>query len=168
MSDTLAFVLKTSANQTLGALAGVLQKGADHAAAIEVEESVFLAARFAPDMFALTRQVQIATSITMRGAARLAGTDMLELEDTETSFAELIARCHTANDVVQKQDNGAINANARVKMDIELGPMTISWEGREYITLFTLPNLHFHATTTYALLRSQGVKLGKRDFLMPG
>jgi hypothetical protein len=168
MSDTLSYVLKTSANFTLGAMASFLQKGADHAAAIEVEESVLLARRLAPDMFPLTRQVQIATSITIRGAARLAGVEPLELEDIETSFTELIKRCHTANDFVQGLDDTAINANGLTKMDIELGPMTVNWAGREYITLFTLPNLHFHAATAYGLLRNQGVPLGKRDFLMPG
>ena len=168
MSDTLSFILKTSANFTLGAMASFLQKGADHAAAREVEEGVLLACRLAPDMFPLTRQVQIATSITMRGAARLAGVDLLELEDTETGFAQLIARCHTANAFVQGLDDDAINANEMTKMDIELGPMTVNWAGREYITMFTLPNLHFHAATAYGLLRSQGVSLGKRDFLMPG
>lgn len=148
-------------------MASFLQKGADHAAAVEVEESVLLARRLAPDMFPLTRQIQIATSIMMRGAARLAGVEAHELEDTETSFAELIARCHRANDYVQGLDAVAIDTNACVKMEIELGPMTVNWEGREYITLFTLPNLHFHATTAYGLLRAQGVGLGKRDFLMP-
>jgi len=167
-NDTLSFILKTSANQTLGAMAGFLQKGADHAVSIEVEEEVLLGYRLAPDMFPLVRQVQIATGVLMRGASRLAGADAHELEDTETSFAELIARCHTANTYVQGLDDAKIDASERVKMEIELGPMTMNWEGREYATLFTLPNLHFHAATAYGLLRAQGVALGKRDFLLPG
>lgn len=165
--DTLSYVLKMSANQTLGAMAGFLQKGADHAGASDVEESVLLGHRLAPDMFPLSRQIQIATAIAMRGASRLAGVEARELEDTETNFAELIARCHKANDYVQALDDAAINANERVTMEIPLGPMTVNWEGREYASLFILPNLHFHAATAYGLLRSQGVKLGKRDFLMP-
>ena len=68
---------------------------------------------------------------------------------------------------MQALDDAAINANERVTMEIPLGPMTVNWEGREYASLFILPNLHFHAATAYGLLRSQGVKLGKRDFLMP-
>ena len=167
MSDTLSFVLKTSANQTLGAMAGFLQKGAEHAVAIETEEEVLLGYRLAPDMFPLSRQIQIATAIVMRGAARLAGVEADELEDTETSFADLISRCHKANDYVQGLEDTAINANERVVMEIPLGPMTVNWEGRDYASLFVLPNLHFHAATAYGLLRSQGVKLGKRDFLMP-
>lgn len=167
MTDTLSYIVKESAQQMFGAMAGILQKAADHARETGVEESVFLAHRFSPDMFALTRQVQIATAIAIRGGTRLAGIEAVELEDTETSFAELIARCHKANEIVQGLDDDAINANARVSMEIPLGPMTVNWEGREYTSLFILPNLHFHATTAYALLRAQGVKLGKRDFLMP-
>lgn len=167
MSDTLSYVLKTSANFTLGAMAAFLQKGADHAAALEIEEQVLLTHRFAPDMFPLLRQVQIATSLAMRGTARLGGVDPLELEDTETSFAGLIARCHKANEYVQSRDDAAIARNERVEMEIQLGPMTVNWEGRQYITLFILPNVHFHATTAYALLRAQGVSLGKQDFLLP-
>ena len=168
MSDTLSYILKTSVNQTFGAMAGFLQKAADHAVSTEVDEAVFLAYRLAPDMFPLSRQVQIATAIALRGSSRLAGVDAIELEDTETSFAELIARCQHASDIIEKFDDDTINGNERVAMEIPLGPMTVNWEGREYASLFLLPNLHFHAATAYGLLRAQGVKLGKRDFLMPG
>lgn len=167
MSQTISYMLKTSATQTLGAMASVLQKGADHAAAAEVEESVFLNHRLAPDMFPLTRQVQIMTDTVARGGARLAGLEMPETPDTETSFAELIARCGDRLAYVQGLDDAALDANARVVLEIPLGPMTVNWEGRQYLATFVLPNLHFHAATAYGLLRGQGVVLGKRDFLMP-
>lgn len=167
MSDAISYMLKTSATQTLGAMASILRKAADHAVATEVDESVFLNHRLSPDMFPLTRQIQIMTDTVARGGARLAGLDMPSTPDTETSFAQLIARCHDRLAYVMDLDDAAIDANARVKLEIPLGPMTVNWEGRQYLATFVLPNLHFHAATAYGLLRAQGVKIGKRDFLMP-
>jgi hypothetical protein len=168
MSDSISYMLKTSATQTLGAMASILQKSADHAAAIEVEESVFLNHRLAPDMFPLTRQIQIMTDTVARGGARLAGLEMPETPDTETSFAQLIARCHERLTYVQELNDASLNANELTVLEIPLGPMTVNWEGRQYLATFVLPNLHFHAATAYGLLRAQGVKIGKRDFLLPG
>lgn len=167
MSETISYMLKTSATQTLGAMASILQKAADHAVAAEVDEAVYLNHRLAPDMFPLTRQIQIMTDTVARGGARLAGLEMPETPDTETSFAQLIARCHDRMAYVQDLDDAALDANERVTLEIPLGPMTVNWEGRQYLTTFVLPNLHFHAATAYGLLRAQGVKIGKRDFLMP-
>ena len=168
MGETISYMLKTSATQTLGAMASILQKGADHALAVEVDEAVYLNHRLAPDMFPLTRQIQIMTDTVACGGARLAGLEMPETPDTETSFAQLIARCHDRLAYVQGLDDAALNANERVELEIPLGPMTVNWEGRQYLTTFVLPNLHFHAATAYGLLRAQGVKIGKRDFLLPG
>lgn len=167
MSDTISYMLKTSATQTLGAMASILQKGANHAATAEVDESVFLNHRLAPDMFPLTRQIQIMTDTVARGGARLAGLDMPSTPDTETSFAQLIARCHDRLAYVMGLDDAVMDANERVVLEIPLGPMTVNWEGRQYLATFVLPNLHFHAATAYGLLRAQGIKIGKRDFLMP-
>lgn len=167
MSETISYMLKTSAAQTLSAMASVLQKGADHAGAIEVDEAVFLQYRFAPDMFPMVRQIQIMTDTVARGGARLAGLEMPETPDTETSFAELIARCADRLAYVQGIDDAALNANETVVLEIPLGPMTVNWEGRQYLSTFILPNLHFHASMAYGLLRAQGVLLGKRDFLLP-
>lgn len=167
MSETISYMLKSSATQTLGAMASILQKAADHASAVDVDEAVYLNHRLAPDMFPLTRQIQIMTDTVARGGARLAGLEMPETPDTETSFAELIARCHDRLAYIEGMDDTALDANERVELEIPLGPMTVNWEGRQYLTTFVLPNLHFHAATAYGLLRAQGVKIGKRDFLMP-
>jgi len=167
MSETISYMLKTSTTQTLGAMASILQKAADHAVKVEVDEAVYLNHRLAPDMFPLTRQIQIMTDSVARGGARLAGLEMPETPDTETSFAELIARCNDRLAYVQGLDDAALDANERVEMEIPLGPMTMNWEGRQYLTTFILPNLHFHAATAYGLLRAQGLSIGKRDFLMP-
>lgn len=168
MSDeTFPYMVKIMTTQRLSAMGSFLQKGADYAAEIKVDEAVLLDHRFAPTMFALARQVQVATGIAKRGAARLAGETATEMENTETSFAELIARCSAVSDYIDSLDDEAISANERIKTDIRLGPKTVHWDGRDYATRFMLPNMHFHVATAYSLLRAQGVKLKKSDFLVP-
>ncbi|MFC7291736.1 DUF1993 domain-containing protein [Hirschia litorea] len=168
MSLTISQVLKTTTGQTLGALKGVLAKAQAHAEAIGVEDSVFLNARLAPDMFPMVRQVQIATDMSARGASRLSGRDMPNLPDVETSFAQLIERCDKAIAHIMETPDDAINANADTVLDIPAGKdKTMPMTGAEYTLSFVVTNLNFHATTAYALLRSQGVPLGKRDYLMP-
>jgi len=166
MSDAMSYMLKMSTGQMMTAMAGTLAKAAAHAKAAEIEESVFLGARLYPDMFPMSKQVQIACDVVTRGGARLAGLELPEYPDTETSFAELIARTETSNAFVQGLDDDALNASEHREMEIELGPMTVNWPGRQYLATFILPNLHFHAGTAYGLLRHQGVVLGKKEFLM--
>ncbi len=168
MNDTLSYVLKTSVNQMLGSTRSTLKKGEAHARALDVEDSVFLAARIYPDMLPLSRQVQIACDNAARGAARLAGADIPSFPDTETTFGELMTRCEAAMAFVNSMDDAKINANELETLQIPLGPQTMPMQGRQYLTSFVLPNLIFHATMTYGLLRHQGVVLGKRDFLVPG
>lgn len=168
MTDTVSTILKMSTNQTLGSMASVLAKGKQHAEATNVDGAVFLAARLYPDMHPLPRQVQIACDVAARGAARLAGAELPSFPDTETTFDELIARCKAAIDYVNAADSAAMDANELVTLQIPIGDQTMPMEGRQYLSSFILPNLHFHAAIAYGLLRQQGVVLGKRDFLMPG
>lgn len=168
MSLTLSYILKTSSQQTLGALKSILAKGEAHARALKVEDSVMLAQRLTPDMFALPRQVQIACDTAARGAARLAGREMASFPDTEQTFDELIARCRAALDYIETIPDAEIDANTTVVLQIPMGQVTVPMEGRAYLQGFVLTNLHFHASIAYALLRMQGVALGKKDFLVPG
>lgn len=168
MSEAIAFILKSSTQQTLGALEGILGKARAHAEAKGLDEKVMLGARLYPDMFPMGRQVQIACDVVARGAARLAGLDMPSFPDTEETFAEFIARCGAAKTYVAGVSDSAIDANARKTLNIPVGQNTMPMEGRAYLSGFILPNLHFHAAIAYGLLRHQGVELGKRDFLMPG
>lgn len=168
MSSLVSFTLKSSAQQTLGALAGILKKAEAHAEAAGVEESVYLNARLYPDMFPMIRQVQIASDVVKRGGERLAGLEPTSTPDEETSFAQLIKRCQSANAAVQGLNDDALDANETVTMQIPLGEQTMPMEGRLFLTNFVLPNMHFHAAMAYGLLRHQGVTLGKRDFLIPG
>jgi len=167
MSDTVSYLLKSSTNQTIGALRSILGKTADYAKARELDESVLLAARLYPNMFPVTRQVQIACDTVARGAARLAGLDMPSFPDTETTIAQLVERCDKAIAYVEGVASDAIDATERTTLQIPLGPTTVPMEGRQYLSSFILPNLHFHAAICYGLLRMQGLEIGKRDYLMP-
>ncbi len=168
MTILLSTLLKDASTQTLGALGGILKKGADHAAHMKLPEDVFLNFRLFPDMFPLTRQVQIATDSLARGAARLAGTDLPAFPDVETSFAQLIERTQKANAYVQAASADAINARTSTIINIPVGggqelPMTCC----AYLQGWVFPNLYFHSATAYNILRHNGVTLGKRDYLRP-
>lgn len=168
MTVAISALLKGSTAQTLGALANILKKGADHAAAAKLPEEVLLNFRLFPDMFPLTRQVQIATDQVTRGAARLAGVDLPAFPDVETTFAQLIERTQKANAYVQAASDEAIDARTEATINIPIGggqelPMTCA----VYLASFVFPNLYFHSATAYNILRHNGVLLGKRDFLRP-
>jgi hypothetical protein len=150
----------------LNALADVLDKGAAHAAAKKIEPSVFIQGRLAPDMFALARQVQIACDMVKNGAARLAGVEAPKFEDNEATFDELKARIAKTLAYVKTLDPKAIDASADHEVSFPLGPSNKGhMKGDDYLTHFLLPNLYFHATAAYAILRHYGVDVGKRDFL---
>lgn len=168
MTVAISSLIKDASVQTLGALGGILKKGADHAAAHKLPEEVFLNFRLFPDMFPLTRQVQIATDQLTRGAARLAGMDLPSFPDVENSFAQLIERTQKANAYVQAASADAMNKRADTTINIPVGggqelPMTCM----QYLSSFVFPNLYFHSATAYNILRHNGVSLGKRDFLRP-
>lgn len=167
MADTIAFTLKSSAAQTLGALVGILHKAETHAKEEGVEESIYLSARLYPDMFPLVRQVQIASDVVLRGGQRLSGQEPGNTPDVEASFGELIERCDSIARKIEAFDDAALNASELKVLQIPLGDVIVPMEGRLFLSNFILPNLHFHAATAYGLLRMQGVVLGKRDFLMP-
>jgi hypothetical protein len=168
MTLPLAEVLKTTAGQILPALCGILAKGQASAAERNIPEEVFLSDRLYPDMFPLVRQVQTATDMIARGTARLTGSEFLSLPDTETSFAELIARARKVNDYIQAASAEAIEANADAILSIPMGPETRQFPGRVYLLNFVFPNFYFHTSMAYALLRHRGVALGKRDFMIGG
>jgi hypothetical protein len=165
---TTSAVLKSASAQTLGSLANILKKGADHAAAHKIPEENFLNFRLFPDMFPLTRQVQICTDQIARGTARLAGLEIPSHPDVETSFAGLIERVNKVNAACQAASAADIDKRSETVVNIPVGggqemPMTCA----VYLQTFVLPNFYFHATTAYNILRHNGVVLGKRDFLRP-
>jgi uncharacterized protein len=147
-------------------LSGVLQKGEAWAAERKVEPSVLLNYRLAPDMFALTRQVQIAADLAKGCVARLAGVDVPAYEDNETTFAELQARIERTLAFIEgfqpAQLDGSEGRTVVLKMRL-LGE--VKFEGLPYLLEFVQPNVYFHCTTAYAILRHCGVPLEKKDFI---
>jgi len=149
----------------LGNLAAILRKAEEHAAAKKIEPEVFINARLAPDMFPLSRQVQIATDGAKGCAARLAGVEIPSYPDTEKTFAELQARIAKTIEFVKSFDAKQIDGTEEKKVTLKLRGQDTTFIGQPYLLDFVLPNLYFHVTTTYAILRHNGVEIGKRDFL---
>ena len=149
----------------LSALRAVLQKAEDHCAARRIDPAVLLGSRLFPDMYPLSRQVQIACDHAKGAAHRLAGREVPSMPDTETTFAELRDRIDRTLAMVQDLPAEAFEgAEARsITMKMRSGELTFS--GRDYLWTFALPNLFFHAATAYNILRHNGLDLGKRDFL---
>ncbi len=116
-------------------------------------------------MFDLLRQVQIACDMAKSGAARLAGVDVPVHEDKETTFAELHARIAKVLAFVGGLDRAAIDGAADRRVTVPLRDRKLEFKGRDYLVGWVLPNLYFHLTTAYAILRHNGVELGKKDFL---
>ncbi|MEA2994385.1 MAG: uncharacterized protein QOD40_3305 [Alphaproteobacteria bacterium] len=150
----------------LNALSTVLDKAEAHATAKKIDPSVLLNSRLAPDMFALTRQVQIATDLAKNGASRLAGAEPPRYEDTETTIEQLKARLQKTVAHLKSLDTKQIDASADREITFPLGPTRKGqMQGSDYLNHFLLPNVYFHLTAAYAILRHCGVELGKEDFL---
>ena len=135
-------------------------------AAAQKSESELIEARLAPDMFPLARQIQIAADAAKGAAARLTGTDAPAMPDTETTFAELKDRCDKTIAYLQSADAAAYDSGLAREVVITFpNGAGIKFDGQTFLTGFALPNFYFHASMTYAILRANGVDLGKQDFL---
>ena len=153
--------------QMLPCLSAVLDKAAAHAAARKIDPQVFLDARLYPDMFPLTRQIQIATDFAKGACARLAGQDPPKYADDERSFDQLKARIAKTVDFIKEFKPSQIDGSEERDISIVLGGQPMKFKGENYLTGLVLPNFFFHVTTTYAILRHNGVELGKQDFMRP-
>ncbi|MBK9520535.1 MAG: DUF1993 domain-containing protein [Rhodocyclaceae bacterium] len=149
----------------LHSLAGVLKKAEAHATGAGYESGALLGSRLFPDMFDLTRQVQIATDQAKGGAARLAGVDVPKYEDNETTFAELDARISKTIQFLETIRPDQVDGSEGRDIVIQAGPMKLEFKGQIYLTTWVFPNFFFHVTTAYNILRHNGVPLSKRDFL---
>lgn len=143
-----------------------LDKAVAHAEAKKFDPAVYLTARLAPDMLPFTRQIQIASDNAKGCVARLAGVEIPKFEDNETTLDELRERIAKTLAFIESVPASAFEgAETR---DIELprrNAEPLRYKGEDYLRFFALPNFFFHATTAYALLRHQGVDLGKPDYL---
>lgn len=149
----------------LGNLSAILDKAAAHAEAKKIDPAVFVNARLSPDMFPLSRQVQIATDIVKGCAARLAGIEVPSYADNETTFAELQARIAKTVAFLQSVSAAQIDGSEEREITLKFGSRELHYLGQAYLLDFVNPNFYFHLTTTYAILRHKGVEIGKRDFL---
>jgi hypothetical protein len=154
----------------LEALIGVLEKGEAYAGAKKIDPAVLVGARLFPDMFPLSRQVQTASDFAKGTTARLAGLDVPSYEDSEKTFGDLKARLRKTLDFLASvSPERMIGAEDR-DIVMKIGGKPVTFKGQPYLFGFALPNLYFHSTMAYAILRHNGVELGKRDFLgkVPG
>ncbi|MGL5137181.1 MAG: DUF1993 domain-containing protein [Beijerinckiaceae bacterium] len=149
----------------LTALGGCLSKAEAHADARKIAHDVMLSLRLAPDMFDLKRQVQIACDFGTNTAGRLAGVELPRFPDDEQTFAELHARIAKTIAFVEALPATAFESAETRTISFAIGGKPMTMEGAAYLHHFGLPNFYFHATTAYAILRGNGVELGKRDFM---
>jgi uncharacterized protein len=153
--------------QTLMGLDKILDKLVAHAEAKKIDESVFVNLRLAPDMFPLSRQIQIMTDGCKGAVARLSGREVPSWPDEEKTIADLKARIGKALAFIAAVPAADFEGSDERMVKIKLGRNAPETEmsGRDLLAKFSLPNFYFHATTTYALLRANGVDVGKNDFL---
>ena len=143
----------------------ILDKGAAYAEARKIDPSVLINYRLFPDMFPLSRQVQIASDISKGCAARLAGAEPPKYEDNEASFADLKARVNKTVAYIQGFKPSQIDGTEDKDINLKIGGRDMQFKGLPYLLNFVIPNVYFHITTTYAILRHCGVEVGKMDFL---
>jgi hypothetical protein len=146
-------------------LSAVLSKGEAHAAARNLDQAVLLGYRLAPDMFPLTRQVQIAADMAKGCAARLAGVEVPSYADDEKSFADLQARLDKTIAFIESFQPAQIDGSEGRSVTLKMRSGERSFQGLPYLLDFVLPNVYFHSTAAYSILRHCGVELGKADFL---
>jgi uncharacterized protein len=149
----------------LGNLSAILDKASAHAEAKNIDPSVFINARLAPDMHPLSKQVQIATDVAKACAARLAGIAVPSYEHNDTTLADLQARIANATAFLQSVSAVHINGSEERTIAFKLWGNEVSFLGLPYLLNFVLPNVYFHVTTAYAILRHNGVDIGKMDYL---
>jgi hypothetical protein len=149
----------------LGSLEEILKRAAAHAEAKGFDPAVLVNARLYPDMFALARQVQIATDQAKGLVSRLAGQEPPPYEDNETTFDELIVRIKKTVEYVSSFSADQIDGTEDKDITFKIRDITFEFKGMAYLLNWVMPNLYFHITTAYNILRHNGVEIGKRDFL---
>lgn len=147
------------------ALANVLSAAEQNAVERKIDPQVFLTARLAPDMFVLTRQVQIATDHAKGAPSRLAGREVPKYEDNEASFADLQARIAKTLDHLASFSAADLDGSEERTIELRLGGREVTMQGMQYLLNAAMPNFYFHVTTAYDILRHNGVPLGKQMFL---
>lgn len=151
--------------RVLGNLSAILDKAAAHADAKKIDPAIFVNARLAPDMYPLSRQIQIATDMVKACAARLAGIDIPSFEDNESTFPELQVRIAKTMDFLESVGAEQIDGSEQKPIHVKTRHRELNFDGQTYLLTYAIPNFYFHVTTAYAILRHNGVDIGKADFL---
>lgn len=151
--------------RSLTNLRAILEKAAAHAEARKIDPSVLINARLYPDMFPLLRQVQIATDNAKGGASRLAGKEPPKYEDNESTFPDLLARIDKTVALLETFKPEEMDGSEDRTITLPMHDRTLTFKGLPYLLDYVLPNIYFHVTTAYAILRHNGVEIGKKDFL---
>lgn len=154
--------------RALHGLAHVLRLGEAHAKTQDIDPDSLLQLRLIEDMYPLLRQVQIATDMAKNGASRLAGIEPPAFPDEEATLAQLQARIERALAHLQSIRPEQVDGSESRSITIKVGGEPTAFTGHDYLLGFVLPNLYFHVTTAYGLLRQAGVPLGKPDFFGGG
>jgi uncharacterized protein len=150
----------------LSALSAILDKAAAYAEARKIDPAVLLQSRLYPDMFPLVRQVQAAADAAKYGVGRLAGVEIPKYEDNESTIGELKDRVTKTIAFLRSVDPKKIDGSGDREITFPLGPARQGHMiGADYLGLFVLPNFYFHVTAAYAILRHNGLDIGKQDYL---
>lgn len=151
--------------QLLGGLAGVLAKGAAYAEEFHIDPEVLLASRLYPNMFPLARQVLVATEFSKSCAARLAGLDVPKYEGVEGGFAEAHGRINAVLAFLDTLTPAQIDGSEEREINYKVATVERHYLGQPYLLHAVMPQFFFHVTIAYAILRHNGVKLQKPDYL---
>jgi len=149
----------------LNNLAGVLDKAAAHAEAKKFDAAVLAGSRLYPDMFPLSKQVQIATDMAKGCVARLAGQEPPKYDDSEATIADLVARIRKTVEFVNSFKPAQIDGSEEKSITLQMRTGPLTFLGLPCLLNFAYPNFYFHVTTAYDILRHSGVEIGKLDFL---
>jgi uncharacterized protein len=146
-------------------LSNILKKGEELASAKGIEGTTLVEGRLAPDMFPLSKQVQIACDQVKNGMARLAGVEPPKFEDDETTFAQLQARIAKTIAFANSLKPEQIDGTEAKEIQFSIQEWNFEFVGQQYLLTWIMPNFYFHVTTAYDILRHNGVEVGKSDFL---
>ena len=149
----------------LGNLANILDKAQAHVDARKLDPATLTGDRLFPDMLPLTKQVQIACDTAKGLVARLAGMDIPVHEDTEQTFADLKARIAKTIAFIQSVEPARIDGTEDKDIVTRRGDKETHYKGMQFLLGHAIPNIYFHVTTAYCILRHNGVEIGKRDYL---
>ncbi|MFA5921324.1 MAG: DUF1993 domain-containing protein [Methylococcaceae bacterium] len=149
----------------LGNLSKILDKASTYAEAKKIDPAILINARLAPDMYPLSRQIQIATDMAKGCTARLGGIEVPSYADNESTFPELQARIAKTVAFLQSVSAEQINGSEERTVTLKIHGKEIGFLGQPYLLHYVLPNFYFHITTAYAILRHNGLEIGKMDFV---